>query len=176
VAARLEKLEKLGGGGGTSSVACYLPGPAHPMHLSIDTILPADSVEFCPHPDASNVFVCGTYKLQDEQNLRSPALSPSSGPAAGQTQIRTGQCLVYEVDSDQEEINVCDTPSTTVVLCMRVFKLRTTIFQLQDPGDISPCNSGSEMVREAFSFSGLYEGLSKARPPPGVTRRQADGR
>jgi diphthamide biosynthesis protein 7 len=98
------------------------------MHLSIDTILPADSVEFCPHPDASNVFVCGTYQLQDEQ---SPApISPSSGPATGQTQIRTGQCLVYEVHSEQEEINVCETLTTAVVLCMRPLKLRTTVFQL----------------------------------------------
>jgi len=70
------------------------------MHLSIDTILPGDSVEFCPHPDVSNIFVCGTYKLQEEQNP-----SPSSGPTnAGQNQIRTGQCLVFEVDSEQQEI------------------------------------------------------------------------
>ncbi len=71
------------------------------MHLSIDTILPADSVEFCPHPDALNVFVGGTYKLQDEKNPQ------SSGPT-GQTQnqARTGQCLVFEVDSEHE-ISAC---------------------------------------------------------------------
>jgi hypothetical protein len=74
------------------------------MHLSIDTVLPADSVEFCPHPYASNIFVCGTYKLQEEQNP-SP---PSSGLAnASQNQIRTGQCLVFEVDSEQEIISAC---------------------------------------------------------------------
>ena len=70
------------------------------MHLSIDTVLPADSVEFCPHPDASNVLVCGTYMLQDEQN---PQSSGSSGPVG---QVRTGQCLVFEVDSEQD-ISVC---------------------------------------------------------------------
>jgi hypothetical protein len=75
-----------------------MAGRAADMHLSIDTVLPADSVEFCPHPDASNIFVCGTYKLQEEQNQ-----SQSSGPAnTGQNQIRTGQCLVFEVDSEQE--------------------------------------------------------------------------
>jgi hypothetical protein len=80
------------------------------MH-SIDTVLPADSVEFCPHPDASNIFVCGTYKLQEEQN---PSLSPSSSSSSGpdpanasQNQIRTGQCLVFEVDSEQQEISAC---------------------------------------------------------------------
>ena len=80
-------------------------GRATDMHLSIDTILPADSVEFCPHPDASNIFVCGTYKLQEEQKP-----SHASEPAnAGQNQIRTGQCLVFEVDSEQEQeiISAC---------------------------------------------------------------------
>jgi hypothetical protein len=86
--------------------AGHIRGPradrAADMHLSIDTILPADSVEFCPHPDASNIFVCGTYKLEEEQN---PSPTPSSGSAnAGQNQLRTGQCLVFEVDSEQQEI------------------------------------------------------------------------
>jgi len=71
------------------------------MHLSIDTVLPADSVEFCPHPNASNVFVCGTYRLQEEQNLSSAS---SISLSAGQNQNRTGQCLVFEVNS-QEEIS-----------------------------------------------------------------------
>jgi len=75
------------------------------MHLSIDTILPADSVEFCPHPDASNVLVCGTYKLQDEQASQ-PSDSTSTTPgAAGQK--RTGQCLVFEVDSERDDVKAC---------------------------------------------------------------------
>ncbi|KAI0257145.1 WD-40 repeat-containing protein [Lactifluus subvellereus] len=74
------------------------------MHLSIDTVLPADSVEFCPHPDASNILVCGTYKLEDQQGshekLHSPdSNSPTSAPAS---QFRRGQCLVFEVDSEQD--------------------------------------------------------------------------
>ncbi|KAF5374769.1 hypothetical protein D9758_000260 [Tetrapyrgos nigripes] len=32
--------------------------------MAIDTGFPADSVEFCPHPDAQDIFVCGTYKLE----------------------------------------------------------------------------------------------------------------
>jgi hypothetical protein len=80
-------------------------GPARAsMHVSIDTVLPADSVEFCPHPDASNVFVCGTYKLQDERNPQpSDSISTTSGSAG---QVRTGQCLVFEVDSEQD-IRAC---------------------------------------------------------------------
>ena len=66
------------------------------MHISIDTVLPADSVEFCPHPDASNIFVCGTYKLEDKQNDQGV-----SQPPAGQ--IRKGQCLVFEVHPEHSE-------------------------------------------------------------------------
>lgn len=32
---------------------------------SYDTILPADSVEWCPVNEFNNVFVCGTYKLDE---------------------------------------------------------------------------------------------------------------
>ena len=65
------------------------------MHLSIDTELPADSVEFCPHPDASNIFVCGTYKLEDQQS--------DQGVSRPASQIRRGQCLVFEVHSENSE-------------------------------------------------------------------------
>ncbi|KAJ7487605.1 WD40-repeat-containing domain protein [Mycena galericulata] len=34
------------------------------MDTGFDTIFPADSVEFCPHPAARDVFVCGTYNLE----------------------------------------------------------------------------------------------------------------
>ncbi|KAJ7900354.1 WD40-repeat-containing domain protein [Mycena olivaceomarginata] len=52
-----------------------------------DTIFPADSVEFCPHPAARDVLVCGTYNL--EKNAAAPE---------GSKQKRTGQCLVYRVE------------------------------------------------------------------------------
>ncbi|KAI9444813.1 WD40-repeat-containing domain protein [Lactarius indigo] len=66
------------------------------MHLSIDTVLPADSVEFCPHPDASDIFVCGTYKLEDQQSDQGVSQSSAS-------QSRRGQCLVFEVHSEYSE-------------------------------------------------------------------------
>ena len=88
------------------------------MHVSINTVLPADSVEFCPHPDASNVFVCGTYKLQDEQN---PQPSDSILTTSGSTgQTRTGQCLVFEVDSAEQDIRACAAP------CFRIHHMSGT--------------------------------------------------
>ena len=113
------------------------------MHLSIDTVLPADSVEFCPHPDASNVFVCGTYKLQDKRDLQpSDSVSTTSGPA---DQIRTGQCLVFEVDVDSEQdIRAC--AARTFVLSMSP-EIKGETMQVEDPGDIPSCDLGHEMVR-----------------------------
>jgi diphthamide biosynthesis protein 7 len=53
-----------------------------------DTVLPADSVEFCPHPDALNILACGTYKLDDSE-------------FSGNHQKRHGQCLVFNVHPEQ---------------------------------------------------------------------------
>lgn len=115
------------------------------MHLSIDTVLPADSVEFCPHPDASDIFVCGTYKLQDERSSDSITLS------SGQIQKRTGQCLVFEVDSEQE-ISVCEPP---LLLCVILYiPLNSDYLQLQDSGDFPPCGFGSKMVSENETWLG----------------------
>ena len=74
------------------------------MHLSIDTVLPADSVEFCPHPDASNILVCGTYKLEDQHDSHEKPPSPDSNSpiSAPANQFRRGQCLVFEVESEQD--------------------------------------------------------------------------
>lgn len=37
------------------------------LHVSYDTVYPADTVEWCPISEHNNLFVCGTYKL-DEAN------------------------------------------------------------------------------------------------------------
>ncbi|KII94377.1 hypothetical protein PLICRDRAFT_153974 [Plicaturopsis crispa FD-325 SS-3] len=68
-----------------------------------DTIWPADCLEFCPHPGAEDIFVCGTYHL-DEPTPSSPknvdvdedgdeeleALPP-------RIQKRRGKCLVFQI-------------------------------------------------------------------------------
>ncbi|GLB36158.1 putative WD40 repeat-like protein [Lyophyllum shimeji] len=56
---------------------------------SLDTVFPADAVEFCPHPEALDIVVCGSYKLDDEPNVSSTSPAP---------QHRRGQCLVLQVD------------------------------------------------------------------------------
>lgn len=38
--------------------------------VSYDTIYPADTVEWCPILEYSNIFVCGTYKLEEANKLK----------------------------------------------------------------------------------------------------------
>lgn len=58
-----------------------------------DTVFPADSVEFCPHPKALDIFVCGTYKLEESVDNVPPP----------KRQTRRGQCLVFKVDGRKEK-------------------------------------------------------------------------
>jgi len=55
----------------------------------VDTVLPADSLEFCPSPGFHEIFVCGTYKLDD------------------QVSTRRGLCLVFKILLDAEEPLSC---------------------------------------------------------------------
>ncbi len=57
-----------------------------------DTIFPADSVEFCPHQGLQDIFVVGTYKLEE-------------GVVSGQShQQRRGQCLVFRMNEDENNL------------------------------------------------------------------------
>ena len=64
---------------------------------SFDTIWPADSVEFCPQEGATNVFVCGTYKLDQ-------ADAPDAGVDENterRKQHRRGKCLPFIGENDE---------------------------------------------------------------------------
>lgn len=43
--------------------------------MSYDTIYPADTVEWCPIPKYSNVFVCGTYKLEEASKTKTGTIN-----------------------------------------------------------------------------------------------------
>lgn len=74
---------------------------------AFDTVYPADTVEFCPHLDALDIFACGTYKLehppsQSSSGLGEPVITQNVGRSLVPQQ-RRGQCLLFQVDpaSDQ---------------------------------------------------------------------------
>ena len=60
---------------------------------TFDTIWPADSVEFCPHPDVFNLFVCGTYNLEKNEDSAAEESDPSR-----KRQVRRGKCALVEVN------------------------------------------------------------------------------
>jgi hypothetical protein len=51
-----------------------------------DTLYCADTAEFCPHPDATDILACGTYQLQE------------GSPKDGASQTRVGRCWIFRVD------------------------------------------------------------------------------
>ena len=55
-----------------------------------DTVYPADSLEFCPSENALDIFVCGTYKLEDVDKTTTAQRTINH-------QSRRGQCLVFQV-------------------------------------------------------------------------------
>ncbi|KIJ45579.1 hypothetical protein M422DRAFT_227234 [Sphaerobolus stellatus SS14] len=70
------------------------------MSHRVDTILPADSAEFCPAADATDIFVIGTYKLE-ESTPNQPAESEEEVQVPIKQQ-RWGKCLVYQTTEDDE--------------------------------------------------------------------------
>jgi hypothetical protein len=63
----------------------------------IDTDWPANSLEFCPHAGAADIFVCGTYKLEAPTQTQDQSEAPASAKAP---QRRKGKCLVFRADEE----------------------------------------------------------------------------
>ncbi|KIK71003.1 hypothetical protein GYMLUDRAFT_33106 [Collybiopsis luxurians FD-317 M1] len=97
--------------------------------MFIDTILPADSVEFCPHPNAQDIFVCGTYNLiQSDEIVRT------------RPQNRHGQCLVLRCQYDRDDfhkIQEIDYPAIPdMKWCHRSAASKATLAIASSEGDI----------------------------------------
>lgn len=76
------------------------------MMSQVDTELPADSVEFCPAPRATHIFVVGTYKLEEFP----PVTDGQDVDGGTRLARRWGRCLVYETDEigDRWWIHQCE--------------------------------------------------------------------
>lgn len=66
---------------------------------SVDTELPADSVEFCPHEEYCGILVCGTYNLVKNEDSGNPDSASNR-----KQQERNGRCLVYEVKDNAQSL------------------------------------------------------------------------
>lgn len=67
----------------------------------VDTVLPADSVEFCPAPQARQIFVVGTYQLEEAPVI--PEDQADDGTKGAGRVRRWGKCLVYEADESSDQ-------------------------------------------------------------------------
>ncbi|KAI0348058.1 WD-40 repeat-containing protein [Trametopsis cervina] len=67
---------------------------------ALDTVWPADSVEFCPHPDAVDILVCGTYKLEQPEPEPTGEAETDVGESIPNRvgQLRRGKCLLFALD------------------------------------------------------------------------------
>ncbi|KAF8604958.1 WD40 repeat-like protein [Ceratobasidium sp. AG-I] len=79
---------------------------------SLDTELPADSVEFCPRDGSRQVLVCGTYNLVKDDGK-------TEIEAATQPQTRNGRCLVYEFDGTSQELKEVQRLETAAILDLK---------------------------------------------------------
>jgi hypothetical protein len=67
---------------------------------TFDTIFPADSLEFCPITDFQSIFVCGTYKLEDQTTQRAENEANTTEELEAQPKLpqrRKGQCLTFKL-------------------------------------------------------------------------------
>ena len=69
---------------------------------TFDTVWPADSVEFCPHPDAANLFVCGTYHLEKDENKDNGETDDEAHSDTQKPQVRRGKCTLFAVEGNDE--------------------------------------------------------------------------
>ncbi|KAF8489573.1 WD40-repeat-containing domain protein [Gautieria morchelliformis] len=67
----------------------------------VDTTLPADAAEFCPSPHALQIFVVGTYQLEDLPVK--PDGQPDDTITSARRVSRWGKCLVYETDESRDQ-------------------------------------------------------------------------
>lgn len=83
-----------------------------------DTVYSADSIEFCPNSEFSNLIACGTYQLEppQEEDEKSAAREqdededdrPPSAPHR-----RLGRCLMYEWDDETNHLLVQSLSATS---------------------------------------------------------------
>lgn len=73
---------------------------------AFDTILPGDSVEFAPHPDALDILVCGTYKLDEPSPTSLSSDSEDDHTVTLSQQSRRGKCLVFQVETSKSHPTV----------------------------------------------------------------------
>lgn len=82
--------------------------------LSWDTEYSADSVEWCPDSEFQNLFVCGTYKLQ--QNSTSLSSEHANSIDTKSTQCRVGRLYLFMFQNVESFLFKCQTIEMPAIL------------------------------------------------------------
>ncbi|XP_062564072.1 diphthine methyltransferase-like isoform X2 [Armigeres subalbatus] len=103
-----------------------MPSTITTLH-TYDTVYSADSVEWCPHNPYQQLFVCGTYQLDDKEE------SPTSNTS--QT-VRKGRILLFEFNSDQNALTNRQQVETSAILDQKWHPTRATLSTVNASGDV----------------------------------------
>ncbi|KAL5518935.1 hypothetical protein ACEPAH_618 [Sanghuangporus vaninii] len=71
--------------------------------MRLDTIYPADSVEFCPVQGYHDILACGTYKLIEGPTTSLEQESESGESTTTSHRKRIGKCILLKAHSSQED-------------------------------------------------------------------------
>uniref|UniRef100_A0A1I8PQF6 methylated diphthine methylhydrolase n=2 Tax=Stomoxys calcitrans TaxID=35570 RepID=A0A1I8PQF6_STOCA len=89
---------------------------------TIDTEYSADSVEWCPHPDFKNLFVCGTYQLKESSEENHDATMAACH--------RKGRIYLYKFDESDRSLLELNRVETAAILDMRWLKTTSNVFPI----------------------------------------------
>lgn len=70
---------------------------------SVDTEYSADSIEFCPFEGFQDLFVCGTYQVQEPTEGSQIERDDGESDVKSVTK-RTGRLLLYQIGADQNSL------------------------------------------------------------------------
>ncbi|CAI6344188.1 unnamed protein product [Macrosiphum euphorbiae] len=140
------------------------------LFASYDTIYPADTVEWCPIPEYSNVFVCGTYKLEEASKKKTGTINLFS--LDSQNKIKLVQSVPEDAVLDLKWNSFIALGSGKILLAAALSGKHVSIYRLDENGtDLSlslftsfdlPKTDGESHMSLSIAWSRPYENGSQS--------------
>ena len=115
---------------------------------TIDTEYSADSIEWCPHPNFNNFFVCGTYQLEENKNENIAVTPPCK---------RKGRIYLYKFDPITESLNELERLETAAILDMKWLNSNGIILPLLATADALGKVKVYQLNEEKLKFLYAYD-------------------
>lgn len=123
-----------------------MPSTITTLH-TYDTVYSADSVEWCPHNPYQQLFVCGTYQLDDKAESISSNTSQT---------VRKGRILVFDFDLEQNLLTKKQEIETSAILDQKWNPSKA---------NLSTVNASGEIVEFKLSSEGELIEIDKLKIP-----------